>query len=90
MHLKETLKPVIQSEINYQKFRKHKCIIHNESKIKCLRAKYGRKCFFFPKIIAYFLAEKTHRTGFDVVSISSCEILMLIYMYIQTVSLESS
>lgn len=45
---------------------------------------------FFSKIIAYFLAEKTHRTGFDVVSISSCEILMLIYMYIQTVSLESS
>lgn len=46
--------------------------------------------FFFPKIIAYFLAEKTHWTGFDIVSISSCEILMLIYMYTQTVSFESS
>lgn len=59
-------------------------------KIKRLCAKYERKCFFFPKIIAYFLAEKSHRTGFDIVSISSYEILMLTYMYIQTVSLESS
>lgn len=55
MHLKETLKSIIHSEISYQKFSKYKCIIHNEAKIQYLCAEYDM--IFFPKNFTYILAE---------------------------------